>query len=44
MAVNDDIIIAGKGHETTQIIGNKIIPFDDRKIALQIAREEKLYD
>lgn len=39
---NDIIIIAGKGHESTQIIGNKIIPFNDRKIALQIAREEKI--
>ena len=43
MAVSDDIIIiAGKGHEATQTIGNKILPFDDYKIALQIAREEKL--
>ena len=43
MAISDDIIIiAGKGHEATQIIGDKIIPFDDRKIALQVAGEEKL--
>lgn len=41
-AGNDIIIIAGKGHEATQIIGNKILPFDDYKVALQIAREEKL--
>ncbi len=42
MAAGDDIIIiAGKGHEATQIIGNRILPFDDYKIALQIAGEEK---
>lgn len=43
MATKDDIvIIAGKGHETTQTIGEDVLPFDDRKIALQIAREEEL--
>lgn len=26
----DTILIAGKGHETYQIIGNKTLPFDDR--------------
>jgi UDP-N-acetylmuramoyl-L-alanyl-D-glutamate--2,6-diaminopimelate ligase len=29
----DMILIAGKGHETNQIIGNQTIPFDDRLIA-----------
>ena len=29
----DMILIAGKGHETYQIIGNQTIPFDDRLIA-----------
>ncbi|MCP4353435.1 MAG: UDP-N-acetylmuramoyl-L-alanyl-D-glutamate--2,6-diaminopimelate ligase [Desulfobacterales bacterium] len=29
----DAILIAGKGHETYQIIGNKTIPFDDREEA-----------
>ncbi len=30
---NDIILIAGKGHETYQIVGNKIVSFDDRKEA-----------
>ncbi|MGL4819460.1 MAG: UDP-N-acetylmuramoyl-L-alanyl-D-glutamate--2,6-diaminopimelate ligase [Bacilli bacterium] len=29
----DVVLIAGKGHETYQIIGKEIFPFDDRKIA-----------
>ena len=30
---NDIILIAGKGHETYQILGRKKIHFDDREIA-----------
>ena len=29
----DFLLIAGKGHETVQIIGDKRFPFDDRKVA-----------
>ena len=32
-ASKDDIVLAGKGHETYQILGNNVINFDDRKIA-----------
>ena len=29
----DVVLIAGKGHETTQTIGTKVLPFDDRAVA-----------
>ena len=29
----DTILIAGKGHETYQIIGSRTIDFDDRQVA-----------
>ena len=35
----DLVIIAGKGHEGTQLIGNKTLPFDDRRVAEQILQE-----
>ncbi|HWZ85170.1 MAG TPA: UDP-N-acetylmuramoyl-L-alanyl-D-glutamate--2,6-diaminopimelate ligase [Thermoanaerobaculia bacterium] len=31
------VVIAGKGHETTQVIGATEIPFDDRKVAAEFA-------
>lgn len=34
----DIIIIAGKGHETYQLIGDKVLDFDDRKVAREILR------
>lgn len=36
----DIVVIAGKGHETYQIINNDTLEFDDKKVALEIAREE----
>ncbi|MBI4244112.1 MAG: UDP-N-acetylmuramoyl-L-alanyl-D-glutamate--2,6-diaminopimelate ligase [Planctomycetes bacterium] len=39
-SVSDDVIvIAGKGHEDYQIIGNKVIHFDDREICHQLLRD-----
>ncbi|WP_416151832.1 UDP-N-acetylmuramoyl-L-alanyl-D-glutamate--2,6-diaminopimelate ligase [Salipaludibacillus sp. HK11] len=36
---NEVILIAGKGHETYQIIGNDTYEFDDRTVAMEAAKE-----
>ncbi|MCL5408723.1 MAG: UDP-N-acetylmuramoyl-L-alanyl-D-glutamate--2,6-diaminopimelate ligase [Candidatus Omnitrophica bacterium] len=37
---DDWVIIAGKGHETVQIIGNVYQPFNDREIAVKSIKEK----
>jgi UDP-N-acetylmuramoyl-L-alanyl-D-glutamate--2,6-diaminopimelate ligase len=34
----DIVILAGKGHEKYQIIGEQVIPFDDKEVARQVLR------
>ena len=35
----DCVLIAGKGHEDEQIIGNDRFPFDDRQVTREVLRE-----
>lgn len=38
----DTVLIAGKGHETYQIVGTEVRPFDDRAAARSVLRERAL--
>jgi UDP-N-acetylmuramoyl-L-alanyl-D-glutamate--2,6-diaminopimelate ligase len=37
----DVVIIAGKGHETYQILGDRMIDFDDREVARELLRDRR---
>ncbi len=37
-ASSDLVVIAGKGHETNQIVGDQVLPFNDQAIAEEILR------
>ena len=33
----DIVLLAGKGHETVQVIGDRVMPFDDAEVARECA-------
>jgi UDP-N-acetylmuramoyl-L-alanyl-D-glutamate--2,6-diaminopimelate ligase len=35
------VLLAGKGHETYQVIGAEKLPFDEREIVQQIVRGKR---
>jgi len=37
--VGDVVVLAGKGHETYQVLKDRTIHFDDREVAQQVLRE-----
>ena len=43
LTTNDVLVIAGKGHESVQIIGNNKIPFSDKETSLEIIKQKYGY-
>ena len=37
MAPGDLLIVAGKGHETGQVLADRVLPFDDAAVARRLA-------
>jgi UDP-N-acetylmuramoyl-L-alanyl-D-glutamate--2,6-diaminopimelate ligase len=41
MGAGDVLLVAGKGHETGQIVGDKVIPFSDQETLLEALRSRR---